>query len=390
MALRGVPARFLVKAFWPNTPGAQTFGLVVAWMLVIGLYPAPGWSAEHEDRIFTVTNLPIDENAESAAVARDLALADGQRRALDRVFRRMVLQSDFDRIPRLEDDEISALVQAFSVTDEKTSSTRYLASLTVRLKKNAVRKFLRDLSLSYAETVSKPRLVIPVYEAAGATLLWDDPNPWRSAWETRDTDDGGPVPLILPRGDRGDLFAIGAAQVLAGDTNRLSAIARRYDVEDVLVAHAVLQIDLAANVPRLNVTLREVGPAGNAVIVQSFSGVARDRIPELLVLAAAEATLRLEEDWKRDNILRFDNPDRLSVRIPIGGLEEWVDIRKRLGGSAVVRKVELTTLSRSGAQVILHYLGEPAQLALDLSQRDLDLVESDGFWTLALRGARRR
>ncbi|MCH8182872.1 MAG: DUF2066 domain-containing protein [Proteobacteria bacterium] len=380
MALRGAPARFLIKAF----------SFVAVCLLVAGLYPAAGWGAEDEDRIFTVKDLPIDETAESAAVARDLARADGQRRALDRVLRRMVLQSDFDRIPRLEDNEISALVQAISVTDEKTSSTRYLANLTVRLKKDAVRNFLRDLSLSYAETVSKPRLVLPVYEAAGATLLWDDPNPWRSAWETRDTDDGGAVPLILPRGDRGDLFAIGAAQVLAGDTNRLSAIARRYNVEDVLVAHAILQIDLAANVPRLNVTLREVGPAGNAVIVQSFSGVARDRIPELLVRAAAEATLRLEEDWKRDNILRFDNPDRLSVRVPIGGLEEWVDIRSRLEGSAVVRKVVLTALSRTGAQVILHYLGEPAQLVLDLSQRDLDLVESNGFWTLALRGSRRR
>jgi hypothetical protein len=302
----------------------------------------------------------------------------------------MVLQSDFGRIPRLEDDEISALVQAFSVTDEKASSTRYLANLTVRLKKDAVRNFLRDLSLSYAETVSKPRLVIPVYQAAGSTLLWDDPNPWRSAWETREADDGSPVPLILPRGDRGDTFTIVAAQALAGDTNRLGAIARRYDVEDVLVVHAVLQIDLAANLPRLNVTLMEVGPAGSAVIVQSFSGVARDRIPELLVRAAAEATLRLEEDWKRDNILRFDSPDRLSVRVPIGGLEEWLDIRGRLNGSAIVRKVELIALSRNGAQVTLHYLGEPAQLALDLSQRDLELVESDGFWTLGLRGAKRR
>ncbi len=380
MVLRGAPARFL----------AEAVGLVAVLMLVAGLYPAPAWSAEHEDRIFTVNALPIDETAESAEVARDLALADGQRRALDRVSGRMVLQSDLERIPRLEDDEISALVQAFSVTDEKASSTRYLANLTVRLKKDGVRNFLRDLSLSYAETVSKPRLVIPVYEAAGATLLWDDPNPWRSAWETRDADDGSPVPLVLPRGDRSDLFAIGAAQVLAGDTNRLSAIARRYNVEDVLIAHAVLRIDLAANVPRLDVTLREVGPAGNAVIVQSFRGVARDRIPELLVQAAAEATQQLEEDWKRDNILRFDNPDRLSVRVPIGGLEEWVDIRNRLDGSAVVREVELTALSRTGAQVILHYLGEPAQLALDLSQRDLDLVESDGFWTLALRGKRRR
>lgn len=379
MGLRGTSAYLFSKVF----------GFAVVW-LVVGLYPVTGWSAEHEDRIFTVTDLPIDENAESAAVARDVALADGQRRALEQVFRRMVLQSDLERIPRLDDAEISALVQAISVTDEKTSSTRYLANLTVRLKKIAVRNFLRDLSLGYAETVSKPRLVIPLYEAGGTLLLWDDPNPWRNAWETRDIDDGGLVPLILPRGDRADIFALGASQAFAGDTNRLAAIARRYNVGDVLVAHAVLQIDLAANVPRLTVTLREVGPAGNAVIVQSFSGVARDRVPELLVRAAGEATMRLEEDWKRDNVLQFDNPVRLSVRVPIGGLEDWVEIRSRLDGSAIVREVELAALSRSGAQVVLHYLGEPGQLALDLSQRDLELVESDGFWTLVLRGKKRR
>ncbi len=380
MSLRGA----LVQAI-----GAKAFGLVLTGVLLAAFYPATGWGAEHEDRIFTVSDLPIDENEESAAVARDLALADGQRRALDQVFRRMVLRSDVERIPRLEDDEISALVQAISVTDEKTSSTRYLAKLTVRMKKNAVRNFLRDLSLGYAETVSKPRLILPLYEAAGALLLWDDPNPWRSAWETRDTDEGSLVPLTVPRGDRGDIFVIGAAQVLAGDTDRLRAIARRYNVEDVLIAHAVLRIDLAANLPRLDVTLREVGPAGAAVIVQSFSGVARDRVPELLVRAAAEATLRLEEDWKRDNVLQFDNPVRLSVRVPIGGIEDWVKIRDRLDGSAIVRNVELVALSRSGAQVVLHYLGEPAQLALDLSQRDLNLVELDGFWTLSMRGAGR-
>jgi hypothetical protein len=385
MGLRGTSAYSFSKFI-----GAKAIGLTVVWLLVAAFYPATGWSAEHEDRIFTVTDLPIDETAESAAVARDVALADGQRRAVEQVFQRMVLQSDLERIPRLEDTEISALVQAISVTDEKTSSTRYLANLTVRLKKDAVRNFLRDLSLGYAETVSKSRLVIPLYEAGGTLLLWDDPNPWRSAWETRDIDDGGLVPLILPRGDRADIFALGASQAFAGDANRLAAIARRYNVGDVLVAHAVLQIDLAANVPRLNVTLREVGPAGNAVIVQSFTGVARDRVPELLVRAAGEATLRLEEDWKRDNVLQFDNPVRLSVRVPIGGLEEWVEIRSRLDGSAIVREVELAALSRNSAQVVLHYLGEPGQLALDLSQRDLELVEADGFWTLALRGKKRR
>ncbi len=375
MTLRGVPSRSLATAL----------GLAVVWMLSIGLDAGMGRAAETDDRIFTVNELPIDQDAESAAVARDLAIADGQRRALQRVFLRMVLGSDQEFIRTLVDDEISALVQAISVTNERTSSTRYLSNLTVRFKKDAIRRFLQDQGIGYAETVSKPRLLLPVYEAAGAQLLWDDPNPWRNAWETRDVDDGSPVPVILPRGDRGDIFTVGAAQVLRGDVERLSVIAGRYGISDVLIAHAALEIDLAANVPVLNVTLREVGPAGGAVIVQSFRGVARDRVPELLVRAVAEATFRLEEDWKRDNILQFDNPVRLSVRVPISDLEDWVEVRDRLGASAVVRRVELAALSQTDAQVVLHYLGEPGQLALDLRQRDLDLSQVDGFWTLSLR-----
>jgi hypothetical protein len=35
--------------------------------------------------------------------------------------------------------------------------------------------------------------------------------------------------------------------------------------------------------------------------------------------------------------------------------------------------------------VILHYLGDPSQLTLALAQLDLELLEEDGFWTLALR-----
>jgi hypothetical protein len=66
-------------------------------------------------------------------------------------------------------------------------------------------------------------------------------------------------------------------------------------------------------------------------------------------------------------------------------LGEWLTIRERLESNAVVRRVELAALSRVDAQVILHYLGDPSQLTLALAQLDLELLEEDGFWTLALR-----
>ncbi len=365
----------------PRSTGALGLVLLLA---AIFIAPRPATAAEAED-LFTVSGIAVDATARSAALARDVALAEGQRRALEQLWRRLVLRTDLERVPDLEPDLIPPLVGSISVEKERTSSVRYLAKLTVNFKKEAIRNLLADYGISYAETRSKVRLVIPVYEAAGALLLWDDPNPWRSAWEARAVDSGGPVPLMLPNADRADMVILSALHAAEGDEQRLVEFAARYEISDILIAMGRLEFDLAANRPRVHVTLREIGPAGEGVILQSFDGIARDRVPELLAEAVAESVQRLEDRWKRENLLRFDNPVRLSARVPISGLEEWLEVRQRLAESAVVRGIELAALTRSDAQVLLHYLGDPSQLILDLAQRDLDLVEIDGFWTLTLR-----
>ncbi len=365
----------------PRSTGALGLVLLLA---AIFIAPRPATTAEAED-LFTVSGIAVDATARSAALARDVALAEGQRRALEQLWRRLVLRTDLERVPDLEPDLIPPLVGSISVEKERTSSVRYLAKLTVNFKKEAIRNLLADYGISYAETRSKVRLVIPVYEAAGALLLWDDPNPWRSAWEARGVDSGGPVPLMLPNADRADMAILSALHAAEGDEQRLVEFAARYEISDILIAMGRLEFDLAANRPRVHVTLREIGPAGEGVILQSFDGIARDRVPELLAEAVAESVQRLEDRWKRENLLRFDNPVRLSARVPISGLEEWLEVRQRLAESAVVRGIELAALTRSDAQVLLHYLGDPSQLILDLAQRDLDLVEIDGFWTLTLR-----
>ena len=97
------------------------------WLVVA----APGAFAA-SDRVFTVKYVGVDVTARTAARARSLAIAEGQREALDRLFARLTLREDKDRLPLLDDTSVINLVSGLEFDDEKTSSKRYLANMTVR------------------------------------------------------------------------------------------------------------------------------------------------------------------------------------------------------------------------------------------------------------------
>lgn len=347
---------------------------------------ASGHGGAAVDEVFAVADVAVDVTAETAAAASFQAIAAGQRRALDRLLRRITLSADYARHPDLTDDVIATLVQDLVVQEEKRSSTRYIAKLTFRFKKEEVRRVLRRQGIPFSETRSKAVLVLPVYEAAGAQFLWDAPNPWRAAWNRHPIDPDSLLPLLLPDGDLADVGAIGPAQALAGDAARLGEIGARYGVEDTLVAHAVLAIDFANDAPRLDITLKRFGRSGERVIVDGLAGSPVQGTDALLADGVARVIERMSEGWKRDTLLRFGDEARLSVAVPLRDLDEWLEIRKRLRAVAVISQVELGELSRMRAQIVLHFLGAPTQLKLSLAQNDLDLAQDDGFWTLRLIG----
>src|SRR6202035_4182592 len=60
-----------------------------------------------------------------------------------------------------------------------------------------------------ADNGTKPIVVLPVLQVGGKATLWDDPNPWRDAWQNRPAG-GNPTHLLVPLGDVGDVAVIDA------------------------------------------------------------------------------------------------------------------------------------------------------------------------------------
>jgi len=346
----------------------------VGWTLcVLGVWPV------YAQGVYTVDNVSVDATDKTAAAARDIALVEGQKEAAVRLLRRITPRTHHALLPELGAERIARLIASMEIQSEKRSTTRYLADLSFNFKKEDVRRLLQNLNIPFSETMSKPVLVLPIYEATGATNLWDEPNPWRDAWRGIDPTDRF-VPLVVASGDLTDVAAISVEQAVANDIERITAIARRYKVDDVVLLHAVLVQDLAAGIPRLTVTIQRIGPAVDSTVIESFAGTSRHAVSELLNESALAIAESIEEKWKLETRLEFSEKSLLSVRVPLSDIHEWIEIRRRLIDAAAVQHIEIREVTRSAAQIVLHHLGDPHALSVALAQRNLTLAREDDFW----------
>jgi hypothetical protein len=373
-------SRARLDRFW------RTIAFVVAVLL-------PEAAALAQESVFDVDKVTVDVTAETAAAARERAIVDGQTKAFRALMERLVRSEDLSRLPPARPADVTPLVRDFSVSDEKTSAVRYLANLTVRFRPEDVRRYLVDLGIPYAETRSKPVVVLPVYDNAGARLLWDDPNPWRKAWAARPQGPGGLVPVVLPVGDLTDVATIGVEQALGNDTQRLSALANRYGAEDTVVAQATFGVSARTGRPEIAVQVTRHGPStsiNDVPFVSSYVATESESVEALLGRAASDVARQIENAWKRNNLMQFGRDAVAAVTVPVRGLGDWIETQKRLASVPVVRRVELVLMSREEVRINLHFIGEDEQLVTALRQADLELRASGGELALGLidRGQR--
>jgi hypothetical protein len=392
----------LIAASAANRCGRSIAGAVLLFMfLLVQLAGAPS-RAQEVDR-FTAT-VRVDAGADTAAKARDAARVEGQRRALTAIVERLTSGAPV-RPPRLDDKTITDLVASFEVANERMSAVRYVADYTFHFRPAETARVLglaaaasapepapnpsseqRSATANGAEPDAKPIVVIPVFQSAGQAVLWDDPNPWRAAWEH-----GLAIarPAVVPLGDAGDVASIDAEKARAGDTGAIAAIAGRNGGETALVAVAVLRgsSDRASG---LDVRLKRYRD-GRLVDARNldYSAAPGESADELLrrAVAAIAPDIAAGREPERTSVAAREHDQTLTAVFPIGTLDDWLQARQRLLAVPIIRKVAVTALSRQEATVAIDYNGTIEQLRLELAKISLNLVRLESRWQLARSGA---
>ena len=358
------------------------FALVT--VVLIALSAPSGPSRGDEPDPYTAT-VKVDATADNAADARRLARIDGQRKALDAVVAKLSGSTDTAKLPKLDDNAITSLVDSFEVADEHMSAVRYLADYTFHFRAAKIRRLMRDAGIGRAETAAKALVILPIYRDGAAPVLWDDPNPWREAWAKRPAG-SGPVRLVVPLGGVADLSTVDAQQAVSGDAQALQAIARQYGGNAALVASATPERQ-DGRLAALAVEIKRYEQGRLADSQNQRVEAKPGESSEALIARAANALAGgLESGNGKLADANAQAAASLTASVPITGLGEWVAMRQRLAAVPAVRKVELLSLNRREAKIEITYRGTPDELKSSLAGADLELGGGDPGWRLLPAG----
>lgn len=382
------------------------------------------------DAVFVVPRVAVQASGDSATAAKNSAQAQGRRRAMDILLRRLTTEDDWAYLPRLaagqaasaapiaggktpialSDHTLETLESGFEVYGEKSSSSSYRALITYRFKPEAIRRLLRSSSIPYSETQTLPALVLPVLETGQGLYLWESANPWMAAWKARPFINEL-TPMSTPLGDLEDTRNMTARQALALDTAAMEAMAKDYGVAQVIVAHA--RLDKSGGGDRLsvrlvngyrdtaaanagagagagedeggveNIALQAVPPEQSAAKVGDVlaSGVYSEGAGHFGSLAARaiESTIaKYAASWKAKTLIDHSKESIVEVTAFFQSVEDWARIRAGLNATPLVGAIQVFALSPKGAELRLRIFGDASRLAVALDAYGVVFWSEDG------------
>lgn len=321
---------------------------------------------------FVVAGLPVDATGDDVIQAQIEAQSEGQTQAANILMARLTLPEDRRKagFTGFETEEAAKMIRGLEIANEKRSSDRYIADITVTFDPRAVQSALSQRGIPVITAQANQRLVLPVL---ANTPLWSA-NPWTSAW-AQPSLNYTLTPIMLASPSSANATLIDADNARRGDKSAIQSIARAHGVDHVLVAVA------SPSSGGYSINLTEYDLEGRSsdlgrVSANSLNG------------GAYSALQKIEDDWKRKSISRVKSARDVQVSVLYNSHREWIIISDELTQSSLIVDAQLDALSKDGAMMTLTVASDLAGLSEELSYKGLSLREDRNLGLVIQRRGR--
>lgn len=330
----------------------------------------------HAD-LYDIDGISIEAELSSAKEARSIAIADGQADAFWRLMQKMVSPEDLARVPFLEQENIAQFVQNVSLTNEKTTPTRYIATLGVRFYPDKIQTFLTENQIPFLQRSLPTTLIIPVFQKGNDTLLLTDNNPVYTYFKENTSSDLPPY-IVLPVGDLEEITLTQTAWENQ-DYPSFLALAEKYDTQRILF------FIIRQNGPHITVITRVFSKETlqpNELLFEQTDPMGN--ITASMPVITQKVWALQESTWRKENTNDLQAPLIYWIRVPITHLTDWNHIQKLLDKAEFLNHFDVRAFRKNEVFLLIQYKGSSDMLNEQLKKIDLHLELStiDGLWDL--------
>jgi len=325
--------------------------------------------------LYTVSNIPIAAELNSAKEARSAAIQNGQTDAFWALMKKMVDPENLQLVPGPTEEEIVDWVQHVSLANEKNTATKYMATLTVRFHENKIRDFLTAHQIPFLTQELPSAVVVPVWQREGNILSLEDRNliyTYLRDQYASDTDDK----IVIPAGGLEEILWVKEAF-----DNKNSSVFKnfsdKYETETVLV----LTLDEEEN--NIKIGIHYV-PAEPALETERELQISAARFPDVFPNMWNQIVTERRERWKRLKTQNFELAMTFWVQVPITQLSDWRTIRQKLEKAKALENLVVRGFRPGEIWITWQYKGTSVELNRQLKPLGLYLDVSDvgGAWVL--------
>ena len=329
------------------------------------------WCAEP---VFGVSNISIDQRAETASIARDIGVRKAAEQAFSILLDRIILTNDA-RLKFMALHDLDDFSDFIHIVEENNLDKRYIATLDFCFDAARLRQAMIRAQLTWSELQSPPVLVIPIWSGPDGARAWQRDNQWIAGWWDAVANYTGLLSfrrlernLINERQFRGEDL------VLANPT-KLRNAASLVHAEQVLLVLASL--DYEGSKPLVTITARLFDKSGQMItdILYGDQKTLQNFTVNDLDIMRRKIIERMDESWQKANLIDESESGYITVFLPIKSLKEWAKRLTALDEIAVIQSYDIITLDNQGGQLNLRLAGSQEALKNALSAHRLQLVD---------------
>ena len=288
---------------------------------------------------FYIKNISVDLTKSSIMKARSEAELKAKLVGFKRLIKRLTIR---DKQIKINNSEISQLVNYLKINKEANSDKRYKANFDICFKRISVIDFFRKKKIMYSETFRETIAVLPIFKGLRGVIIWDKNDLWYKKWKQELIVDDGLVKLELAEGNFYFNRNLNTKSFSNFDKKLIKNLIKNEKTNSLLLAFAepVLKTDGKTYLLTYAKFYNKDGDLENTIYRNTTSLTKTSSVFDIKENLFRKEVINIidsiQKNWKEDNLINTRIYDEVDLIIPINSNSSTTLINELLFNDKVI------------------------------------------------------